>query len=77
MSASTVPQLDLQGLSCPLIIIKAAQAINEFQRGETVEVWATDPGSVPDFSEWCHSTGNELVESSREDGVFRFVVRKR
>jgi tRNA 2-thiouridine synthesizing protein A len=40
-------------------------------------VFATDPGSVPDFEAWCATTGNELMERSEEDGVFRFVVRKR
>ncbi|HEV8681436.1 MAG TPA: sulfurtransferase TusA family protein [Actinomycetota bacterium] len=77
MSTTILRQLDLKGLSCPLPIIKTAQAIKELPRGETVEILATDPGSVPDFSEWCRWTGNELIELSREDGVFRFVVRKR
>lgn len=77
MSATIVRQLDLKGLSCPLPIIKTAQAMKQLKSGETVEVLATDPGSVPDFSAWCHSTGNELVESGRVDGVFQFVIRKR
>jgi TusA-related sulfurtransferase len=32
---------------------------------------------VPDFAAWCTSTGIELVESSEEAGVYRFLIRKR
>mgnify|MGYP003542312939 CR=1 FL=1 len=33
--------------------------------------------SVPDFEAWCTTTGNELVEQSETDDVFRFVIRKK
>jgi len=69
--------LDLKGLACPLPIVKTSKAVREMASGELIEVFATDPGSVQDFSAWCRSTGNELVGHSREDGVFRYVIRKR
>ena len=68
--------LDLKGLSCPLPIVKTAQAMKELESGELLEAIATDPGSVADFSAWCRSTGNELVEFAK-NGVFRYVIRKR
>ncbi len=75
---STVTKtLDLKGLSCPLPIVKTAQAMKELQSGELIEALATDPGSVPDFSAWCRSTGNDLVEQSEDGGIFRFVIRKK
>ncbi len=77
MSATIATVLDLKGLSCPLPIVKTAQAIKALQSGELLEALATDPGSVPDFAAWCRSTGNELVEQTTEGGVFRFVIRKR
>jgi tRNA 2-thiouridine synthesizing protein A len=40
-------------------------------------VLATDPGSVPDFNAWSRSTGNELVEQTEAEGVYRFVLRKK
>jgi tRNA 2-thiouridine synthesizing protein A len=73
----TVTTLDLKGLSCPLPIVKTAQAMRSLASGDLVEALATDPGSVPDFIAWCRSTGNELVEQDQQDGVFRFVIRKR
>lgn len=69
-------KLDLKGLSCPLPIVKTAQGIKEMDAGELVEVEATDPGSVPDFTAWCTSTGNTLVEQTEQDGVFRFLIEK-
>ncbi len=77
MSTTVAQTLDLKGLSCPLPIVKTAMAIKALQSGELLEALATDPGSVPDFAAWCRSTGNELVEQTTDDGVFRFVIRKR
>jgi tRNA 2-thiouridine synthesizing protein A len=77
MSTTVAHVLDLRGLSCPLPIVKTARAVKELASGELVEVLATDPGSVPDFTAWSRSTGHELVTTSREDGMFRFVIRKR
>jgi tRNA 2-thiouridine synthesizing protein A len=77
MSTTVVQSLDLKGLSCPLPIVKTAKAMKELSSGDLLEVQATDPGSVPDFRAWCTSTRNELVEQTEEDGVYRFVLRKR
>ncbi len=77
MSTAVTKTLDLKGLSCPLPIVKTAQAMKELQSGDLVEAFATDPGSVADFAAWAKSTGNELVEQSEEGGVYRFVLRKR
>ena len=77
MSMQIARTLDLKGLSCPLPIVKTAQAMRELGSGELIEALATDPGSVPDFNAWCTSTKNELVEQTDADGVYRFVIRKR
>ena len=77
MSETLTTTLDLKGLSCPLPIVKTAKAMKSVPTGGLVEALATDPGSVPDFEAWCKATGNELVESTAAEGVFRFVIRKR
>lgn len=77
MSVQIVMTLDLKGLSCPLPVVKTAQAIRALQPGELIEALATDPGSVPDFSAWAKATGNHLVDQTEDDGVFRFVIRKK
>jgi len=68
-------KVDASGLSCPMPILKAAQAIKSVQTGELVEIVATDPGSVKDFDAWARSTGNSLVEQDASAGKFRFVLR--
>ena len=70
-------ELDTRGLNCPLPILKAKKALADMASGEVLKVLATDPGSVQDFSAWCRSTGNELVEQTHDDGVFRYVIKKR
>jgi tRNA 2-thiouridine synthesizing protein A len=72
-----VHQLDVKGLQCPMPIVKTAKAMKELISGDVIQVIATDPGSVKDFAAWAKATGNELLESSAIDGVFRFVLRKR
>jgi tRNA 2-thiouridine synthesizing protein A len=76
MSQTVALTLDLKGLSCPLPIAKTAQAMRTVATGELVEALCTDPGSVPDFQAWSDTTGNELVERTEADGVYRFVIRK-
>jgi tRNA 2-thiouridine synthesizing protein A len=77
MSITIARSLDLKGLSCPLPIIKTAKAMKELPPGQFIEVFTTDPGSVPDFKAWVQVTGNGLVESSQEGGVFHFVLKKK
>ena len=43
---------------------------------EANELLATDPGSRSDVPSWARLSGNELVEATEEDGVFRYVIRK-
>ncbi|MDH5243659.1 MAG: sulfurtransferase TusA family protein [Chloroflexota bacterium] len=69
--------VDAKGLSCPMPIVKTAQAIKTVESGAVIEVLATDPGSVKDFAAWTRSTGNELVEQTSDGGVFRFVIRRK
>ncbi len=76
MNQTVALTLDLKNLSCPMPIAKTAQAMRTVAPGDLVEALATDPGAVPDFTAWCRRTGNELVEQTTDDGVFRFVIRK-
>ena len=68
--------LDAKGLNCPLPILKTKKALKDVPVGGTLEVLATDPGSIADMAAFCRSTGNELVESSQESDVYRFVIKR-
>ena len=67
--------LDAKGLNCPLPILKAKKALKQVPAGGTLEILATDPGSVADFEAFCRQTGNELVESSNDESVYRFLIK--
>lgn len=68
--------LDAKGMNCPLPILKAKKALKEVPVAGVLEVLATDPGSVADFEAFCRQTGNELMEHSEDDGIYRFLIRK-
>jgi len=67
--------LDAKGLNCPLPILKAKKALKDVPAGGTLQILSTDPGSVADFEAFCRTTGNELLESKTEDGVYVFLVK--
>jgi tRNA 2-thiouridine synthesizing protein A len=77
MTSQTIQRVDARGLSCPMPIVKTAQAIKNLASGELLEVLATDPGSVKDLAAWSRSTGHELVEQAIEGGVYRFLIRRK
>lgn len=68
--------LDAKGLNCPLPILRAKKALKDVTVGSTLEVLATDPGSVADFQAFCRSTGNELIESTQQGEVYRFLIKR-
>lgn len=68
--------VDAKGQSCPGPLVSLAKAITDAQTGDLLELLATDPGSKSDVPSWATLSGNELVEASEDDGVFRFVLRK-
>jgi tRNA 2-thiouridine synthesizing protein A len=69
--------LDVQGLSCPLPVLKANKALRGLPGGARLVVMATDPASVKDFRAFAAETGHALVAFSEEKGVFRFTLKKR
>ncbi len=69
--------IDARGLSCPMPIVKTAQAVKAIPSGAAVELVATDPGSIKDIAAWCRATGNELVEQTSDGAVYRFVIRRK
>ena len=70
-------QLDVQGLNCPLPILRTKKALSEMISGQLLHVLATDPGAVKDFHAFARQTGNTLVESSEGGPVFEFVFRRK
>jgi len=68
--------LDAQGLACPMPIVKTKKAMNDMETGQVLEIHATDKGAQADLAAWSRSGGHELVQSTEENGVFKFWIKK-
>jgi tRNA 2-thiouridine synthesizing protein A len=69
--------VDARGSSCPMPIVKTAQAVRVLPSGSVVELLATDTGSIKDVAAWCRATGNQLIEQTSDGTVYRFVIRRK
>jgi len=69
-------EIDCIGLFCPMPIVKTREALHSMRSGELLAMLSDDPASDADMRSWCRGTGNDLVDVSREGGVYRFLVRK-
>jgi len=76
MELQVAKTVDAKGLKCPMPVLLAARGIKTMSPGEVMVLEATDGGSRSDIPSWARDTGNELVESSSENGVHRYVIRK-
>lgn len=72
-----IAEVDARGLSCPLPLLKAKQALNRMAAGERLRVVATDAGSVRDFRVFCEQSGNRLIKASENEGVYTYLLQKR
>ena len=69
--------LDVKGLNCPMPVVQTKQAVDDLGSGETLEVLATDSGSMSDIDGWASGTdGIELVDQVEGDDVYTHYVRK-
>lgn len=68
--------LDTRGLKCPIPVLKARKAMKSLDSGQQIRVYATDPGAVQDFAEFCSVAGHHLLESADEAGVLSFLIQK-
>jgi TusA-related sulfurtransferase len=74
---STLIELDASGLSCPLPLLKAKQALNAMVSGQQLEVIATDQGSWRDFKVFTEQSGHILLARSQRAGVYTFLLQKK
>ena len=69
--------VDARGQRCPMPVLMTAKAAKELSTGQLMRIDATDNGARSDIPAWASQTGNELVESSEDQGVLSFVIRKK
>lgn len=69
-------RLDASGLTCPLPLLKAKQALNRLAGGQVLEVVCTDPGSVRDFVAFAAQSGHALLAQRQAHGRYWHTLRK-
>lgn len=69
--------IDAKGQKCPMPVLLTSRAIKKLESGQILLVEATDGGSRTDIPSWAKDTGNELLERNSEDGVYRYIIRKK
>lgn len=73
---SVALSVDARGLSCPMPVVKTKKALDGLKSGDVLELLATDKGSAKDLKAWVSSGGHQLLDSSTENGVFTFYIKK-
>jgi len=68
--------LDCTGLLCPMPIVKMAKAIKQIEKGQVLQLIATDPGAPADVEAWVRQTGHELVDSETDGRQYLFFLRR-
>lgn len=75
-SAEISLSVDACGLQCPGPIMRLKKEVDNLEKGQRLEIKATDPGFRKDSQSWCNMTGNKLISLSDEKGVLTAVVEK-
>ena len=82
MSTETPTEtLDVKGQNCPMPVVKTKGAFDGLAPGATLEVVATDSGSMSDIAGWVESTPDaELLDQTEGEeageAVYRHYIRR-
>ena len=68
--------IDAKGKKCPMPVLLTSKGIKQIEPGQVMLVEATDGGSRSDIPSWAKDTGNELLDMTTDDGVYRYYIKK-
>lgn len=64
------------GVECAAVLVRLNELMESMALGEVVHVVSDDPTADIEMVRWQDQTGQEVVESRRENGIEHFIVRK-
>ena len=74
--AEAATTLDLEGLKCPLPVLRTRKAMADLPPGALIRVIATDPMASVDLPHFCAEAGHTL-EARHQDGErLIFLIRR-
>ena len=68
--------LDLRGLRCPELVLRAKTALRRVPVGGTLVIECTDPLAVIDVPVFVHRSGQVLAREERRDDLYIFQIVK-
>lgn len=68
--------IDVQGLRCPLPVLKTAKRMSGLPIGARVLVRSTDPLATIDVPHFCAENGHRLVAQRRDGDITEFEIEK-
>jgi tRNA 2-thiouridine synthesizing protein A len=68
--------LDCLGKKCPMPVLMTKKELKKMSSGQTLELIVDDTGSLKDVPALLSKTGDELVETSQDDGTITFLIKK-
>jgi tRNA 2-thiouridine synthesizing protein A len=68
--------IDARGLLCPLPVLKLRKRLQSVPHGSVLKLMTTDPAAVIDVPHFCMESGNVLLESSTDEDVTTYSVKK-
>ncbi len=76
MNEQIEEHLNLEGLRCPMPILKLKQALSSLPSKAKIAVTTTDPHSEIDFKAFLGRTEHQLLISERRGERFYFLIEK-
>lgn len=70
-------KVDARGLSCPMPLLQAKQALNKLESGQSLWVLATDVGSVRDFQAFTQLSGHHLDYFAEYQQEYHYILVKK
>ena len=75
--ADEIVVLDAKGLYCPEPVMLLHNKVSDLPGGGLLKVLATDPSTERDIPKFCVFLGHELIEATRDDTLFTYVIKKK
>lgn len=67
--------LDVQGLNCPLPLLRLKQLLSTVKAGEVIQMMATDPAAHLDIGVFIDKSKHKMLRYERVDDIQVFYIQ--
>ncbi len=69
-------KLDVRGEKCPYPRVMTLQELRKLNKGEILEVIASDPEAWQNIDVWLTKSGDEFLDVKTKEGAYHIFVKK-